>query len=131
MIKKKLNVPSSSENGKSNIVRTVSNSLTCMTSYMMTLGVFQATETSVGTGLVNGGKKFINELTVVYCDSLGWLAFGICLLFTAFTKNEKVATWAKRGLFLTFVTYIVLKILNTGNGGAFGATADTIVTWVS
>ena len=88
-------------------------------------------ETDVGKNVTLGGRKLLNEITAVYCNSLGWLLAAINVAILMFSKNDKAVAFAKKALFGVVAVYIVLKILNTANGGIIGSTTDTMTQWIS
>lgn len=90
-----------------------------------------ATATSLGKNITSTGKKLLNEIAAVYCESLGWLFLGICVIITFVSKNDKLVAWSKRGIIGAIAIYVILKILVVANGGVIGSTADTFTNWLS
>lgn len=86
--------------------------------------------TDLGTNIESTGKKFLNEITAVYCNSLGWLVLGISLLIYAFAKDDRVVGYAKKAAWGSVIVYIILIILNGGPGNVIQTTVDSVQGWM-
>ncbi|MEE1256245.1 MAG: hypothetical protein UHN47_07005 [Lachnospiraceae bacterium] len=101
--------------------------------FLTTKGIYYAdlpqAQTDLGVSLTDTGNNLLNEITAVYCNSVGWLLFAISLAFYAFSKNEKIIGFAKKGIYGSIIVYIILIILNGGPANVIQNTVDTVTSW--
>ena len=86
--------------------------------------------TDVGQAIDNGATNLLQEVEQVYCGSLAFLIFGISLAVFFISKNDKAKHSALMAAIGAVITYIVLKVLASGEGGAIGKTMDEMTEWV-
>ena len=101
--------------------------------FLTTKGIYLANtpqaQTDLGVSMTETGKSLLNEITAVYCNSLGWLILAISLLTLMFSKNEKLLGFAKKGVYGSIIVYIILIILNGGPANVIQKTVDTVTSW--
>lgn len=100
--------------------------------FLLTKGTFLATvtaQTDLGQNAIDTSQNLLNEITAVYCNSLGWLLLAISLITLTFSKNDKVLGFAKKGLYGSIIVYIILIILNGGPANVIANTVDTVSSW--
>ena len=100
--------------------------------FLLAKGTYYAipqAQTDLGVALTDTGQNFINEITAVYCNSIGWLLLIISLGFYMFSKNDKVIGYAKKGIYGSLLGYVILIILNGGPANVISKTLDTVTSW--
>lgn len=100
--------------------------------FLLTKSTFLATvtaQTDLGQNAIDTSQNLLNEITAVYCNSLGWLLLAISLITLTFSKNDKVLGFAKKGLYGSIIVYIILIILNGGPANVIANTVDTVSSW--
>lgn len=89
---------------------------------------FASAETELGQGIETGSKKFVNEISAIYCGSIFMLLLIINVFYLALSKNEKGIGIAKKTLIGIVALYVILKL---AGGSKIQNTMDTISGWVS
>ncbi len=87
-------------------------------------------QTDVGEAIDNGATKLVAEVEQVFCGSLAYLILGISLAIFFISKNDKAKQASLMAAIGTVITYIVLKVLASSDGGAIGKTMEEMTEWV-